>query len=215
MKQAAVPRAVVFDLGKVLIDFDYGILARRMAPQSAIPADAILAVVNQTPLLHRYETGLMSDREFFEAVVAATGFRGGETEFLAWFGDIFTEIGPMVALQQALVGRGVPTYVFSNTNAQAIRHVRQSFPFYRQFTGEVLSYEVRSMKPDTRIYEAVEAVSGFSGEDLLYLDDRSENIAAGAGRGWQAWIHDDPRQTVPRVSALMGLEAGTIPVVGS
>jgi FMN phosphatase YigB (HAD superfamily) len=71
------------------------------------------------------------------------------------------------------------------------------------------------MKPDTRIYEAVEAVSGFSGEDLLYLDDRSENIAAGAGRGWQAWIHDDPRQTVPRVSALMGLEAGTIPVAGS
>jgi hypothetical protein len=97
-------------------------------PESALPADAILAVVNQTPLLHRYETGLMSDREFFEAVVAATGFRGGETEFLAWFGDIFTEIGPMVALQQALVGRGVPTYVFSNTNAQAIRHVRQSFP---------------------------------------------------------------------------------------
>ncbi|MCX6869498.1 MAG: HAD family phosphatase [Verrucomicrobia bacterium] len=204
MKASRVPQAVVFDLGKVLLDFDYGILARRMASQSSLSAEEILRVVNQTPLLHRYETGLISDREFYEAVVTATGFRGAEEEFLNWFGDIFTEIIPMVELQRQLVCRGVPTYVFSNTNAQAIRHVRQSFAFYRQFTGEVLSYEVRSMKPDSRIYEAVEGLSGFTGKDLLYLDDRPENIAAGDSRGWQAWIHSDPVETVSRVSALMG-----------
>lgn len=197
-----IPRAVVFDLGKVLLDFDYGILARRMEPLSAIPAEAIQKVVDQTPLLHRYETGLIGDREFFEAVVEATGFRGHQTTFLGWFGDIFAEIAPMVGLHAALVARGIPTYVFSNTNAQAIRHVRASFPFYRRFTGEVLSYEVRSMKPDGRIYEAVENLSGFSGADLLYLDDRAENVAAGKSRGWQSWIHQDPDQTVPRVSAL-------------
>ena len=205
MKASRVPQAVVFDLGKVLLDFDYGILARRMASQSSLSAEEILTVVNQTPLLHRYETGLISDREFYDAVVKATGFRGTEEEFLNWFGDIFTEIIPMVELQKELVCRGVPTYVFSNTNAQAIRHVRKSFAFYRQFTGEVLSYEVGSMKPDSRIYEAVECVSGFTGKDLLYLDDRPENIAAGDSRGWQAWIYSDPVETVSRVSALMGL----------
>ena len=205
MKASRVPQAVVFDLGKVLLDFDYGILARRMASQSSLSAEDILTVVNQTPLLHRYETGLISDREFYDAVVKATGFCGTEEEFLNWFGDIFTEIVPMVELQKELVCRGVPTYVFSNTNAQAIRHVRKFFAFYRQFTGEVLSYEVGSMKPDSRIYEAVECVSGFTGKDLLYLDDRPENIAAGDSRGWQAWIHSDPVETVSRVSALMGL----------
>ena len=205
MNASRVPQAVVFDLGKVLLDFDYGILARRMASQSSLSAEEILRVVNQTPLLHRYETGLISDREFYDAVVMATGFCGTEEEFLNWFGDIFTEIVPMVELQRQLVCRGIPTYVFSNTNAQAIRHVRQSFDFYGQFTGEVLSYEVRSMKPDSRIYEAVEGLSGFTGNDLLYLDDRPENIAAGDSRGWQAWIHADPAETVSRVSALMGL----------
>ncbi|MFZ4817164.1 MAG: hypothetical protein ACOYLU_00810 [Limisphaerales bacterium] len=109
MNASRVPRAVVFDLGKVLLDFDYRILARRMATQSSVSADEILTVVNQTPLLHRYETGLMSDREFYDAVVSATGFRGAEEEFLNWFGDIFTEITPMVKLQEALVRRGVPT----------------------------------------------------------------------------------------------------------
>ena len=205
MKASRVPQAVVFDLGKVLLDFDYGILARRMASQSSVSAEEILTVVNQTPLLHRYETGLISDREFYDAVVMATGFRGTEEEFLNWFGDIFTEIVPMVALQGELVRRGVPTYVFSNTNAQAIPHVRKSFAFYREFTGEVLSFEVGSMKPDSRIYEAVERVTGLSGRDLLYLDDRPENIAAGDSRGWQTWIHADAVETVSRVSALMGL----------
>ena len=205
MNTDRVPRAVVFDLGKVLLDFDYGILARRMAGESDLPADHIQRLVDQSPLLHRYETGHLSDREFYDAVVAATGFRGSEERFRDWFGDIFTEISPMVSLQGALVRKGVPTYVFSNTNAQAIRHVRASYAFYRRFTGEILSYEVRSMKPDTRIYEAVEALSGLSGPDLLYLDDRPENIAAGAARGWQAWIHSDPDLTVPRVSALLGL----------
>jgi FMN phosphatase YigB (HAD superfamily) len=205
MSMPGIPKAVVFDLGKVLLDFDYGILARRMEGLSDVPAEAILRVINQTPLLHRYETGLMGDREFFEAVVAATGFRGGEGHFFDWFGDIFTEIVPMVGLHEALVRRGIPTYVFSNTNAQAIRHVRRAFPFYRKFTGEVLSYEVRSMKPDAGIYEAVERLSGFFGADLLYLDDRPENIAAGVSRGWRAWIHEDPLVTVPRVSSLAGL----------
>ena len=205
MNASRVPKAVVFDLGKVLLDFDYGILARRMASQSSVSAEEILTVVNQTPLLHRYETGLISDCEFYDAVVRATGFRGTEEEFLNWFGDIFTEIVPMVALQGELVRRGVPTYVFSNTNAQAIRYVRTYFDFYRQFTGEVLSYEVHSMKPDSRIYEAVERITGLSGKDLLYLDDRPENIAAGDSRGWQTWIHSDAVETVSRVSALMGL----------
>jgi phosphoglycolate phosphatase-like HAD superfamily hydrolase len=54
MNASRVPRAVVFDLGKVLLDFDYGILARRMAKQSSVSAEEILTVVNQTPLLHRY-----------------------------------------------------------------------------------------------------------------------------------------------------------------
>lgn len=204
MSTVSIPKVVIFDLGKVLLDFDYGILARRMEPLSDVPAEAILSVVNQSPLLHRYETGLINDHEFFEAVVSATGFRGGQDCFLEWFGDIFTEIVPMVGLHEALVGRGIPTYVFSNTNTQAIRHVRKVFPFYRRFTGEVLSYEVRSMKPDPGIYEAVERLSGFSGADLLYLDDRPENIAAGSSRGWQAWIHEDPLMTVPRVLTLLG-----------
>lgn len=197
-----IPKAVVFDLGKVLLDFDYGILARRVAPLTSKTAAEFRALVDQTPLLHRYETGLLSDREFFEHVVAVSGFSGSYETFAGWFGDIFTEIPPMVSLQMELRRRGVPTFVFSNTNAMAIAHVRKAFPFFGGFTGEILSYEVGSMKPDAKIYEALERLSNLRGPDLLYLDDRAENIDAGLARGWQAWVHEDPAVTVPKVLEL-------------
>jgi len=196
------PKAVVFDLGKVLLDFDYGHLARRIAPLTRLDPDGFRAVVDQTPLLHRYETGLLGDEAFFAEVVERTGFTGSRETFGDWFGDIFTPIPEMVALHRELVTMGVPTFVFSNTNALAIRHVRRAFPFYGGFTGEILSFEVLSMKPDARIYEALEALSGLRGPDLLYLDDRPENVAAGTARGWTAWIHGDPAVTVPAVRDL-------------
>ncbi len=194
-----VPKAVIFDLGKVLLDFDFGIFARRCAPYSRMESTAFLEVVNQSPLLHRYESGLMTDQEFYESVVALTGFTGSMETFAEWFGAIFTPIAEMVGLHQLLVARGVPTFVFSNTNGLAIRSVRKDFPFYRTFTGEILSYEIRSMKPAPPIYEALEALTGLRGEELLYLDDRSENVEAGVQRGWTAWIHSDPAVTVPWV----------------
>ena len=198
------PKAVVFDLGKVVLDFDYGILARRAAPYTRLDVEGFRRVVDQTPLLHRYETGLISDDEFLSEVVRETGFSGFRESFSEWFGDIFTPILPMVDLHRQLVAQGIPTYVFSNTNRFAIQHIRRAFPFYSGFTGEILSFEVRSMKPDRRIYEALEEMSGLAGPELLYLDDRLENVEAGQSRGWTAWVHTDPAITVPRVLERIG-----------
>ena len=54
------PRAVVFDLGKVLLDFDYGRAARTLSVHSDVSATEFRAIVDQSPLLHRFETGLIS-----------------------------------------------------------------------------------------------------------------------------------------------------------
>ena len=51
------------------------------------------------------------------------------------------------------------------------------------------------MKPEPLIYEAMEAMTGRRGADLVYLDDRTENIAAGAARGWRAILHETPEKT--------------------
>jgi FMN phosphatase YigB (HAD superfamily) len=189
------PKIVVFDLGKVLVDFDYGIAARHLAARCKITVDEINRYIATSPLLFRYETGLMTRQAFYTEVCSVTGFGGDIEEFGGFFSDIFAEIPLMVELHSTLRKRGVPTYIFSNTNDLAIAHIRRNFPFFSNFDGYILSYEVQAMKPDAKIYEALEKMSGHRGAEVLYVDDRPENVEAGAARGWQVILQEEPIKT--------------------
>ncbi len=206
------PQAVVFDLGKVLLDFDYGIAVGRIQKRCRLSRDELHSLINQSPLLLRYESNRLSTADFFAEVKGLTGFRGDLTEFRGLFSDIFTEIQPMTALHGELRRRGVPTYVFSNTNEMAIDHIRAQFPFFRNFDGYVLSYEHDLLKPDPKLYAVVERLAGRRGADLLYIDDRPENVAGAQARGWQTVLHRTPEQTRSAVieSGLLG-EGGPVP----
>lgn len=197
----SVPSAVIFDLGKVLLDFDYDRVVRRLAAQGTQDLPSLRRMLMESPLLPAYERGECTSEEFFDRVREATGFRGGFTDFETDFGDIFSEIPGMIRLQGELRARGVPTFLFSNTNDLAVRHIRRRYPFFAGFDGYVLSYEHGAMKPDAPIYEAVERLTGRTGDALLYFDDRPENIATGRNRGWQAHLHLDPETSRERVRA--------------
>ena len=83
MKNSAMnsPEVIVFDLGKVLVDFDYGIAARKIAARGDISALDVQRLLDHSPLLFRFETGRLTREQFFAEVRAATGFRGDIEEF--------------------------------------------------------------------------------------------------------------------------------------
>jgi FMN phosphatase YigB (HAD superfamily) len=193
----------IFDLGKVLVDFDYTIAARKIAARSIrAPAD-LHAFLGSSPLLVEYESGRLTRQEFYQAVSNAIGFRGDLAEFGSFFADIFSEMPEMTALHAELRRRGFKTYIFSNTNDLAIEHVRRNFPFFANFDGYIFSYEVGAMKPQPEIYAAMEKMCGRTGPELIYLDDRAENIAAGTARGWRTILHESPAKTRQALSSLM------------
>jgi HAD superfamily hydrolase (TIGR01509 family) len=189
------PQVVVFDLGKVLVDFDYGIAARRIAAQGKISTEAVKQFIDHSPLLFKYETGLLTKNQFYQEICDATGFCAGIEEFCGFFSDIFVPIEAMVTLQEQLRKKGIPVFVFSNTNELAVEHIRRQFAFFENFDGYILSFEHGAMKPDPKLYEVVEKTSGRRGPDILYLDDRPENITAGAERGWQVILQQSPAQS--------------------
>jgi FMN phosphatase YigB (HAD superfamily) len=197
-----VNAVVVFDLGKVLVDFDYNIAIPRIAARSTLPPAEVKRFFLQSHLLVDYESGRLTRRELFEAVCKVINFRGTIEEFGEFFADIFTPIPPMIELHARLRQCGVPAYVFSNTNDLAVEHIRQNFPFFRDFDGYIFSYEVKAMKPDAKIYEALEKLIGRHGADILYIDDRPENVAAGAARGWRTILHETPEKTRATVEKL-------------
>jgi HAD superfamily hydrolase (TIGR01509 family) len=198
------PRIVVFDLGKVLVDFDYSIAARRIAARCTVPQDQLRLFIQHSPLLLRYETGRVTTQQFYDEIRRAAGFTGTREEFGEFFADIFAEIPAMVGLHGRLRAKGIPTYIFSNTNELAVIHIRRRFPFFAEFDGYVYSFEHGVMKPDAGLYEVVERTTGRRGEEIAYIDDRPENVEAGAARGWRVILQESPEAT-RRALAGLGL----------
>jgi epoxide hydrolase-like predicted phosphatase len=189
------PHVVIFDLGKVLVDFDYSKAGRRIAAQGKVSPEEVRRFIDHSPLLVRYETGRMSTHEFFEAVRIATGYRGTTAQFAEAFADIFTAMPEMIALHAEIRRRGFPTFILSNTNEMATAHIRRSFAFFADFDGYIFSHKVGAMKPDAKIYESAERLTGRHGSELVFIDDRADNAAAASARGWHAIHHQDPAQT--------------------
>ena len=186
------PRFLYFDLGMVMVTFSVDRMCRQVSAAAGLDGNRVSEILFSSGLQTQYELGQITTRQFFDEVRAATGFTGSAEEFGEFFADIFTPIPSMVELHAAVRQRKIPTCIFSNTNELAISHIRRRFPFFTTFDGYVLSYEHGWLKPDSKLYEVVERETRRRGAEILYLDDRPENIAAGADRGWQTVLCDSP-----------------------
>lgn len=193
---------IVFDLGKTLVDFDYSIAAGRLAPRCTPCPDPAKFFSLNAALLTSYELGILTTAQFFDQIKAASGFGGTQAEFGASFADIFTPIQPMIELHAELRKKKLATYVFSNTNELAVDHIRRKFPFFNDFDGYVLSYEHGFMKPAGKLYEILERASGRRGAEIVYIDDRPENLESAAARGWKTVLHENPAKTRNAVEQL-------------
>jgi glucose-1-phosphatase len=189
------PKAVIFDLGKVLLDFDWHVAARRLAARTRLTPKELLDAMVHSPLLDRFERGFISAEQLCAEVRRLTGFDGTFAEFREFFADIFTEMPEMTALHATVRARGTPTYILSNTNTLAVEFIRQRFPFFAHFDGYVFSFEHGAMKPELKLYEVAEQLSGRRGAELLFIDDRPEHVVAGEQRGWQGIVQETPAKT--------------------
>jgi HAD superfamily hydrolase (TIGR01509 family) len=157
----------------------------------------------------QFESGGLTSHQFFSEVQKVTGFNGNADEFGAYFADIFAPMPDMIELHAGLRKKNIPTFIFSNTNAIAVGHIRNKFPFFSGFDGYILSYEIGAMKPHAKIYEALEGMSRRNRGDIFYIDDRVENVEAGAARGWRTVLHESPQKTKAALESFLTGHDGT------
>ena len=69
-------KTIVFDLGKVLVDFDYAIAGRKLAARAKMPALELGQFLVHVPLIIRYETGLLTSEEFTRRSAPPAGTSG-------------------------------------------------------------------------------------------------------------------------------------------
>jgi 2-haloacid dehalogenase len=102
---------------------------------------------------------------------------------------------------EALQAKGVPVFALTNFGIQTFDHAKPHYPFLATFDRAYVSGHMGVIKPEARIYEMVEEDSGLSGAELIFADDRADNIAAAEARGWKGHLFTGPEGWAARLVA--------------
>jgi len=181
-----VHKAIIFDLGRVLVNFDFKRGYRALEGICPYPAAEIPARLWAGGLVDRFETGLIEPRDFVAQISAALDLAIGYDGFCAIWSSIFTETLVPEAMLEGLARR-YRLLLLSNTNAIHFEGLRESHAtLLRHFHDFVLSYEVKSMKPRPEIFQAAIARAGCRAEECFYTDDIAENVTAARSLGIDA-----------------------------
>ncbi len=86
----------------------------------------------------------------------------------------------------------MPVYSLTNFGDRTLKIAAREYPFLDLFDQNFVSARLRVMKPDAGIYSALEEGTGLSGAELVFADDKAENIAAAHARGWRTHHFEGP-----------------------
>ncbi len=192
---------IVFDLGNVLLAYDEGIAAERLAARTGRTRQQIDEYARGTPYAVELTLGRISKEQFFQTVAADLAFDGTYEEFALIWSNIFTPIEPMIALAESLQGR-LPRLVLSNTNAIHVDYIRERYPFVNGFEGQVFSHEVGLLKPDAAIYRQALGEHGLTAGRTIFLDDTAINVEGARRVGMQAIQFRDAGQARAELTKL-------------
>ncbi len=187
-------KAILFDLGRVLIHFDFRRGYRALEGLCPYAAEEIPKRLAGTGLVEQFETGLVEPREFVDEMRRILDLNVDYDQFRTIWSSIFTDILIPESMLEGL-GRRYRLVLVSNTNALHFEMIRETYGhLLRHFDDLILSYEVRAMKPDPQIFQAAVEVAGCLPQECFYTDDITAYVEGAKRMGIDAVTFESRRQ---------------------
>ena len=197
-------KAVIFDFGGVLIDWNPYYLYRKVLPNDT----EIAGFLAETGLLdwnYTFDQGY----PFTRGITELSQRFPERAELIRMFDERWSEtlgstFDATIDLVKGLKQKGLPVYGLTNWSAEKFKQVRSQYEFMNLFDDIVVSGEVKIAKPDPRIYTLLLERNGLKAGDCLYIDDSKENVRGARQVGLQAIEYQSSAQ-VRQILASQGL----------
>jgi len=163
-------RAILLDLGRVLIHFDFSAGYSALEKLCPFPAAEIRRRIAATDLAVSFETGLIEPRDFYAQLCALLELQVDYERFCAIWNSIFSDVLVPESMLEGLASR-YRLVLVSNTNQIHFEMVRQQYPVLRHFHEMALSYQVKAMKPHAEIFLEAVRLAGCRADECFYADD--------------------------------------------
>lgn len=179
---------IVFDVGKVLVDFDW----QGFMDTLAFPPEIYEKVANATvlsDLWNEFDRSRMSDEEILQGFLEKVP--DCETEIMRFWnnmGNCIKRYDYAHSWIQSLQEMGYRVYLLSNYSRRMYFQSIEELSFVEQVDGAVFSFEVQATKPEREIYDALLEKYQLNPTECVFLDDNRSNIIAANQLG-MATIH--------------------------
>jgi len=198
---------IVFDLGNTLVYFDYSYFFEGVSKleNNLSPAKLKKYFVDNRLDIH-IGTGKTDIRESFRKLKKKHDLSIGFNDFHNLYCDIFWEnIEMKEFLENKLLDSGLRLFMLSNTDSSHINFINNNFPYVRHIKKRVLSYKVRSVKPDKKIYRHLIKAMNIVPEDSVFIDDMKPNLVAAEGFGLKTIQYTSHKRFLREFQKLTGV----------
>ena len=179
---------IVFDLGNVLLPFDYNKLTTKLEKIGIGLGKHFMDTYNSNYEYHKdYERGKISEEKFIERMLEVLNYKIDSETFCKYYADIFQKNDDVAALLPKLK-KNYKLILLSNTDPIHKKYGWQHYDFLKYFDDLIVSHETGAVKPEEKIYRAVEKASGAPSEEHIFIDDIEKYVLAAKNLGWDG-IH--------------------------
>ena len=183
--EAKSVQAVVWDIGRVLVQWDLSRIYRRAIPDDAERARFCATIVTEE-WHFRHDAGEQIDA-LVEARKAEFPQHADLIELYRrnWLDSVPGPVAGTHPLVKRLAARGVPQFAITNFGADTWAMFRPTFPILDHMREVVVSGVEKLVKPGREIFDLAAERFGLAPAAMLFVDDNAANIAAAAALGWQ------------------------------
>ena len=178
-------KVLLFDLGKVLVDFDHLRSAQRIAAFCSKTPRQIYDLFFESGVTLAFESGKITPEDFYHQVKQMLGLELSYDSFAPIWNDIFflsAKNRSVFGLVNALRAN-YKVAMLSNINILHYEYLKNNFPVFGVFDKLFLSFQLGLIKPDKEIYNLVIRELGASPQEIFYTDDRPELVQSAKSLG--------------------------------
>ena len=188
-------RAIVFDLGGVLIDLSYENCVRAFVEVLGFERIyELLDLSHQQGIYGDMEAGLITADEFRAAVLRDSRPGAVPSDVDRCMAALLTGMDPAKVPLLERLAQKYPLYGLTNNNEISVARMHEIYEengldWQRVFRKEFISCRMKLMKPGRKIFDAAAAEIGFPPAEILFVDDSQKNVDGARAACWQAVLY--------------------------
>lgn len=186
-------KTIISDMGNVILSFDVSLFLKEIAEYSRLEKDEVMDIpILHSSLIESFSKGIITSKNYYDRMREIFKADIPFKKFKAIYCDIFSLNSSVLKTLSYRKGKN-KLLLLSNTDVLHFSFIKQRFPEIFIFDDYILSYRVGCVKPEEKIFRTALERAEAQPEEIVFIDDRKENIRAAEKAGLKT-IHFDSKK---------------------